>query len=237
LLHLSNLSQRSFGHSKYIYGGLYTSSRRCIGRLVSTVHWASRLSGALDVSDMVWTSSKGPKESYKCDLANLLVSLIALSYDHQNHSKWPKWGHVRYSRYGLTMIPHWSLVPPQPVTAMSPLLVALLLRYHYTFLPIFAPPSGRRLLIMLQMCEGSPLPSGRRPAKKGSGTPPARGDEHQTHRTTGEKVPSSRYETGVASTERAHEAARFNNGNCSTRCYFIPAFCGYILQHPIQIPM
>ena len=30
-------------------------------------------------------------------LTNLLVSLIALSYDHQNHSKWHKWCHVRYT--------------------------------------------------------------------------------------------------------------------------------------------
>ena len=68
---------------------------------VSTMNWTSRrcigrLDGALDVSDMIWTSSKGPKKSYKYDLANSLVSFIALSYNHQNHSKWPKWGHVRY---------------------------------------------------------------------------------------------------------------------------------------------
>ena len=44
-------------------------------------------------------ASKGPKESYKYDLVNSLVSLIALSHDHQNHSKWPKWGHVRYTVY------------------------------------------------------------------------------------------------------------------------------------------
>jgi hypothetical protein len=37
----------------------------------------------LDVSDMVWTPSKGPKKSYKYDLANSLVPLIALSLDHQ----------------------------------------------------------------------------------------------------------------------------------------------------------
>ena len=65
--------------------------------LVSTVHWTSRLDGALDVSDIAWTLSKGSKESYKYDLANSLVPLIALSLDHQNHSKCPKWGHVRYT--------------------------------------------------------------------------------------------------------------------------------------------
>jgi len=46
---------------------------------------------------MVWNPSKGPKKFYKYDLANLLVPLIALSLDHQNHSKWPKWGHIRYT--------------------------------------------------------------------------------------------------------------------------------------------
>ena len=69
LLHLSNLSQRLFG----------------------------RLVGELDVLDVVWTLSKGLKESYKYDLANLLVPLIALSHDYQNHSKWSKWGHVCYN--------------------------------------------------------------------------------------------------------------------------------------------
>ena len=28
-----------------------------------------------------------------------LVPLIALSYDHQNHSKWHKWCHVRYTNH------------------------------------------------------------------------------------------------------------------------------------------
>ena len=64
---------------------------------VSTVGWTPRLNSVLDVSDIVWTLSKGPKESYKYNLANSLVSLIVLSLDHQNHSKWPKWGHVRYT--------------------------------------------------------------------------------------------------------------------------------------------
>ena len=35
--------------------------------------------------------------AYTYDLANSLVPLIALSHNHQNHSKWPKWGHVRYT--------------------------------------------------------------------------------------------------------------------------------------------
>ena len=46
---------------------------------------------------MIWTLSKGPKKSYKYDLANSLVPLIVLLHDHQNHSKWPKWGHIRYT--------------------------------------------------------------------------------------------------------------------------------------------
>ena len=54
LLHLSNLSQRSFGHSKYIHCDLI--SLRWIGHLVSTVHWTCRLDGALDVSTAHWTS-------------------------------------------------------------------------------------------------------------------------------------------------------------------------------------
>ena len=40
----------------------------------------------------------GPKQSYKYDLTNLLVPLIMLSLNHQNHKQWPKWGHVPYSR-------------------------------------------------------------------------------------------------------------------------------------------
>ena len=60
------------------------------------VGWTPRLDGALDVSDIAWTLSKGLKETYKYNLANSLVPLIVLSLDHQNHSKWPKWGHVHY---------------------------------------------------------------------------------------------------------------------------------------------
>ena len=75
------------GWTPRLDGVLDILSRRCIGHLVSTVYWTPRLNGALDVSDMTWTSSKGPKKSYKYNLANSLVSLIALSHDHQNHSK------------------------------------------------------------------------------------------------------------------------------------------------------
>jgi hypothetical protein len=38
----------------------------------------------------------GPNKSYKYDLTDLLVPLTVLSFDHQNHSKWPKWSYVRY---------------------------------------------------------------------------------------------------------------------------------------------
>ena len=42
----------------------------------------------------LFTSFLGPDEIH---LTNTLVPLIALSHDHQNHSKWPKWGHVHYN--------------------------------------------------------------------------------------------------------------------------------------------
>ena len=64
---------------------LDVSYRWCIRHLISAVHWTSRLDGALHVSDIAWTLSKEPKESYKYDFANSLVPLIALSYNHQNH--------------------------------------------------------------------------------------------------------------------------------------------------------
>ena len=38
----------------------------------------------------------GPKNSYKCDLTDLLVPLIMLSLNHQNHKQCPRWGHVPY---------------------------------------------------------------------------------------------------------------------------------------------
>ena len=95
LFHCCTCPTRRSGHCDLIslrwvgclVGELDISSQRCIGRL----------DGALDVLDITWTLSKGPKESYKYDLVNSLVPLIALSHDHQNHSKWPKWGHVCYT--------------------------------------------------------------------------------------------------------------------------------------------
>ena len=42
----------------------------------------------------IFTSSLGSRNVH---LIKPLVSLIALSYDHQNHPKWHKWCHVRYT--------------------------------------------------------------------------------------------------------------------------------------------
>ena len=42
----------------------------------------------------LFTSSLGSRNVH---LTKPLVPLIALSYDHQNHSKWHKWCHVRYN--------------------------------------------------------------------------------------------------------------------------------------------
>ena len=41
-------------------------------------------------------SSLEPKSLRMIILTIILVSLIALSFDHQNHSKWHKWCHIRY---------------------------------------------------------------------------------------------------------------------------------------------
>ena len=41
----------------------------------------------------------GPKNSYKCDLTNLLIPLIMLSLNHQNHKRRPKWDHVPYTSH------------------------------------------------------------------------------------------------------------------------------------------
>ena len=41
-----------------------------------------------------FTSSLGSRNVH---LTKVLVPLIVLSYDHQNHSKWHKWCHVRYT--------------------------------------------------------------------------------------------------------------------------------------------
>jgi len=71
-IHLSNSSWRSFGHLKNILSLLFTMvwvSQRWIGH-IEFYPW-----------DL--------KKSYKCDLTNLLVLLIMLSYNHQNHKQWP----------------------------------------------------------------------------------------------------------------------------------------------------
>ena len=68
-----------------------------VGHLVSTVYWTSRLIVALDISsqrcigrlEMVWTSSMEPKNPINVISQTLLVSLIILSLNHQNHKQWP----------------------------------------------------------------------------------------------------------------------------------------------------
>ena len=44
----------------------------------------------------IFTSSLGSRNVH---LTKPLVTLIALSYDHQNHSKWHKWCHVHYNMH------------------------------------------------------------------------------------------------------------------------------------------
>ena len=39
-----------------------------------------------------------------------LVPLIALSFDHQNHSKWHKWCHVRYTEFYPNNMIWWNLI-------------------------------------------------------------------------------------------------------------------------------
>ena len=45
---------------------------------------------------ILFTIFLGPR---KIHLTNLLVSLITLSYNHQNHKQWTKWGHVPYNTH------------------------------------------------------------------------------------------------------------------------------------------
>ena len=51
----------------------------------------------------LFTSSLGSRNVH---LTKPLVSLIALSFDHQNHSKWQKWCHDRYSHVTRKKIGH-----------------------------------------------------------------------------------------------------------------------------------
>ena len=50
----------------------------------------------------LFTSSLGSRNIH---LTKVLVSLIVLSYDHQNHSKWHEWCHVHY-RLNATVAGH-----------------------------------------------------------------------------------------------------------------------------------
>jgi hypothetical protein len=49
----------------------------------------------LDTLTMDWTSSMGPRNPTNFELKNLLVPLIILSYNHQNHN-YGLIGHVSY---------------------------------------------------------------------------------------------------------------------------------------------
>jgi len=53
----------------------------------------------------LFTSSLGSRNVH---LIKALVPLIALSFDHQNHSKWHKWCHVRY-----------NYLSPSPIGSMA----------------------------------------------------------------------------------------------------------------------
>ena len=46
-------------------------------------------------------SSLGPNMTHSI---NFISPMIMLSIDHQNHSKWSKWGHVRYNLYSSILI-------------------------------------------------------------------------------------------------------------------------------------
>ena len=62
---------------------------------VELIHFSISLSSFFVFALLgLFTSFLGPNEIH---LTNTLVPMIALSLDHQNHSKWPKWGHVRYN--------------------------------------------------------------------------------------------------------------------------------------------
>ena len=70
-------------------GRLPLDPRPLIGTTVGAALWA-----LLRFS----LSSLEPKILRMIILTIILVPLIALSFDHQNHSKWYKWCHVRYKR-------------------------------------------------------------------------------------------------------------------------------------------
>src|SRR6185312_11180395 len=53
----------------------------------------------------------GPKNSYKCDLTNLLVPLVMLSLNHQNHKQWPRWGMRVKKRVPAKVMWYFPLIP------------------------------------------------------------------------------------------------------------------------------
>ena len=63
--------------------------------------WAQnhRRGGPLGLATPIFSlSSLEPKSLRMVILIIILVPLIALSLDHQNHSKWHKWCHVRFNK-------------------------------------------------------------------------------------------------------------------------------------------
>ena len=59
--------------------------------------WLGFLHGLFNSTPIFSLSSLEPKSLRMVILTIILVPLIALSFDHQNHSKWHKWCHVRFS--------------------------------------------------------------------------------------------------------------------------------------------
>ena len=65
--------------SKIYYLYFFTTVECLSGELDASLRWIGH------IEFYPWDL----KKSYKCDLTNLLVLLIMLSYNHQNHKQWP----------------------------------------------------------------------------------------------------------------------------------------------------
>ena len=72
-------------------GATYFSRTRPIQRFFENFFSCFALHG-------LFTSSLGSRNVY---LTKQLILLIALSFDHQNHSKWHEWCHVRYNVFTM----------------------------------------------------------------------------------------------------------------------------------------
>ena len=74
------------------------------------VLWNHRRGGPSGLATHIFSlSSLEPKSLRMVILTIILIPLIALSFDHQNHSKCHKWCHVRYT-IGLASSKHIPLV-------------------------------------------------------------------------------------------------------------------------------